>query len=78
MYILLIKKMRKQKNISQNQLAHKINVSRSYLCELEKNKYDIKLSILIRIANKLDVCPCELFECNTEKCTKKYCNVLKY
>lgn len=54
-YELKIKDIRIQKNITQTQLAKRVGFSRNYLSELEHGKYDIKLSLLIEIAEVLEV-----------------------
>lgn len=41
--------------MSQKTLAAKIGVSQNYLSELENNKYDIKLSVLLKICGVLNV-----------------------
>lgn len=76
-YKLKIRDYRKLKNLSQQQLAWKIGISRSYLADLENNKFDIKLSILLKISDELDVCLGELIEDNRypKQCIRKNCNL---
>lgn len=62
MYKLKIKKYRKLKRITQKELARKINISQNFLSEIENHKYDIKLSMLCKIAKELNVSPKNLFE----------------
>lgn len=54
-YKLKIKELRETIGITQTDLATRIGISKSYLCELENNKYDIKLSLLLKIAEVLKV-----------------------
>lgn len=61
-YRLRIKEYRKQDGMTQKELATKIGISQNYLSELENGKYDIKLSLLCKIANALEVFPFELVE----------------
>lgn len=61
-YILKIREIRREKILSQKELALKIELSQNYLSEIENNKYDIKLSLLYRISQALEVCPFELVE----------------
>ena len=61
-YKLKIKKIRMKKGIKQTELARKIGVSKSTLSELENNKYDIRLSKLIKISDVLEVDLKELYE----------------
>lgn len=63
MYKLKIKKYRIKKKLTQKELAHRIEMSQNYYCELENGKYDIKLSVLCKIAKELRVKPNILFEC---------------
>ncbi|EDT87197.1 helix-turn-helix domain-containing protein [Clostridium botulinum] len=63
MYKLKIKKYRIKKKLTQKELAHRIEMSQNYYCELENNKYDIKLSVLCKIARELNVNTKALFEC---------------
>lgn len=67
MYELKIKKYRKLKKITQKQLASRIGISQNFLSELENNKYDIKLSLLFKISEALEVCPKDLLNCNYKK-----------
>lgn len=59
-YNLKIKDVRTMKGISGAKLAHKIGISQSFLSDLENQKYDIKLIVLLQIAGALDVCPYKL------------------
>lgn len=56
-----IKKIRKQKKLTQNQLAARLSVSRSYICQLE---YGIKVSkdTVEKLADALGVPLEELFK----------------
>ena len=54
-YKLKIKELRETIGITQTDLAIRIGISKSYLCELENNKYDIKFSSLLKIAEVLQV-----------------------
>lgn len=62
MYILKIKGIRQAKKMTQNQLAEKVGISRSYLSELENGKWDIKLDLLIKISKVLGVHPSKLIK----------------
>lgn len=59
-YILLIKKYRKFRNMTQLELARKAKLNRSYISQLENNHPHVKsptMIIFFRIAMALDVCP---------------------
>jgi transcriptional regulator with XRE-family HTH domain len=62
MYKLKIKEFRKASKLTQKQLAEKVGISRSFLSEIENNKYDIRLSLLCTISEALDTIPRELIE----------------
>ena len=46
---------RKEKGLSQNQLAEKLDISREHLAKIETAKRCISLGLLIDVADKLDV-----------------------
>jgi len=60
MYELRIKELRKIKKLTQKQLAEQIGISRSFLGELENGKWDIGLTLLIKISKALKVAPGKL------------------
>lgn len=66
-YILKIREIRREKILSQRELALKIELSQNYLSEIENGKYDIKLSLLYKISRALEVCPFELVEFEVEE-----------
>ncbi|MBU3208499.1 helix-turn-helix domain-containing protein [Clostridium algidicarnis] len=57
MYKLKIKEYRIKRGLTQKELACKIGISQNYLSQLENNRYDIKLSMLFKIAKELKVPP---------------------
>ncbi|WP_416906606.1 helix-turn-helix transcriptional regulator [Paraclostridium sordellii] len=56
-----IKKLRKEKNMSQENLAKLCNVSRQTINAIENNKYDPTLSLAFQLASVLEVTVDELF-----------------
>lgn len=50
-----IKELRKKKSLTQNELARLANMSRSYLADVENNRYNPSLSTLENIADVLGV-----------------------
>ncbi len=65
-----IKRIRKEKNITQEQLAEACNTATSYIGLMEIYKNVPKISTIERIAKALDVDPQVLFqnnECNSDK-----------
>lgn len=69
---IFIKKFRQQKNISQYKMAKELNISQSFISEVESGRKSITVRMLFKIAAYLDVCPCQLLDCtiNCRKCTK--------
>jgi transcriptional regulator with XRE-family HTH domain len=65
---LLIKEWREIRGISQKQLAKQIGMSQSYLSRLEANKKNPSLETLHKIADILNVKPCQLYICHNRTC----------
>lgn len=59
---LRIKQLRAQKGISQDKLAYSIDLSRSYLAEVETGKRNVSIINIERICNGLGVSVAEFFE----------------
>jgi transcriptional regulator with XRE-family HTH domain len=57
-----IKRLRKEKGISQEKLALKADIDRSYMSEVERCLANPSIEALIKIGNALDVTPSELLE----------------
>jgi transcriptional regulator with XRE-family HTH domain len=55
-----LKNYRKERNISQEELAFKAELDRTYISGLECGKRNPTLKILVRIANALNMKPSEL------------------
>lgn len=56
MYILLIKEVREEKGITQQELAKYLNISQSYLSELENNKKkNVTFELILKIGEVLNV-----------------------
>lgn len=71
-----IKKERKQKKISQEDLAFDIGISRNYLSLIETGKREVTLTFLVGIANKLDCTIDSLLigfqEHDNKECSKEF------
>ena len=52
-----IREIRTKRNISQEVLAFKANVSRRHMTNIELGRVDIRISTLIKISKALDVNP---------------------
>lgn len=55
-----IKKFRKKANLTQEQLAEKIGLSRNGLSNLECGNNKLSYKTLIQLCDALEICPCEL------------------
>lgn len=57
-----IKRLRKEQGISQEKLALKANIDRSYMSELERQIANPSIEALLKIANALEVATSELLK----------------
>jgi transcriptional regulator with XRE-family HTH domain len=64
---IALKKVRKEKNISQEQLALKANIERAHISKLERGLFQPSLSTIIAIANILDCKPGMLVDMAAEE-----------
>lgn len=53
---------RKEKQLSQMELAEKINVSRTHMSRIENNDSAVSLNVVFAIAKALEIPVCKLFE----------------
>lgn len=65
-----IKQIRKEKGLTQEQLADGISVTRQYISLLERGEAQATISVGIEIANKLDTCVYTLFSFDKFECKK--------
>ncbi len=57
-----IKELRKELNISQEELAFRANVHRTYIASLEVGKRNVTITVLEKIVNALNVSFSEFFD----------------
>ena len=57
-----IQKARKENNLSQNELAEMLNISREHLAKIETAKRCISLKLLFRVADMLKTKEKDLFD----------------
>jgi transcriptional regulator with XRE-family HTH domain len=62
-----LRRLRNARKLSQDDLAYKAQVSRSYLSQLEKGAFYASLNIVGRLANALRVEPAELLKLPTRR-----------
>lgn len=62
-----IKRIRKEQGISQEKLALKADVDRSYMSEVERQLANPSLEALVKIGNALEVAPSDLIQVGKKK-----------
>jgi transcriptional regulator with XRE-family HTH domain len=62
-----IKRLRKEQGISQEKLALKADVDRSYMSQVERCLANPSIDALLRISNALEVAPSELLQISKRK-----------
>lgn len=60
--LLSVKESRKQANLTQQALAEKLGVTREHISAIENGRKEPSLTLLKKIANKLDVSLVSLFQ----------------
>ncbi|CAC9625435.1 SOS-response repressor and protease LexA (EC 3.4.21.88) [uncultured Gammaproteobacteria bacterium] len=61
-FVLVLKQARKEKGISQKQLAFDSNLDRSYISKLETGVYQPSISTIFTISEVLDIKPSDLIK----------------
>ncbi|QUH21462.1 helix-turn-helix domain-containing protein [Alkaliphilus sp. B6464] len=63
---LRVKELRKQLGLTQAEFAKKANISRTYLSDVENNRYNPSIDTLQNIANHLEVPLSDFFDTSTD------------
>lgn len=63
-----LKKLRKEKKLTQQQLAEDLNITRQYISLLEKGEAEPTIVVAMALANKLNQCVYDLFGNKKERC----------
>lgn len=73
----IIKKCRKKNKLTQKQLAIKLNVSQSYVSQLETNVRVPSLDIAFKLSSIFNICPLYMIKDLTRCCYKcqLYCHI---
>lgn len=61
-----LRQRRRQAGLSQEELAHRAEIDRTYVSAIERCKYAISIDVLARLANALGVAPADLLKVGTE------------
>nr|WP_288884773.1 helix-turn-helix transcriptional regulator [uncultured Blautia sp.] len=62
-----IRELRKKANMSQSELATKLNVTRQYISKLETGNHILSLALANEIANQLEVSIYDVFDLSSSK-----------
>ena len=74
-----IRRLRKERGLSQEELSEDSNITPGYLSDVENNKKSVSLETLVSIANALQVSPSELLRsncCKDEICLQELLEAL--
>ncbi|HEY9091889.1 helix-turn-helix transcriptional regulator [Parasphingorhabdus sp.] len=55
-----LRQRRKELGMSQEELAHRADLDRTYISSIEHCKYGVTIDVLERLANELNIDPAEL------------------
>ncbi len=72
-----IKKLRKEKGMTQGQLAGKLNVSRQAVCLWETDRRELRVSMLRKVAKILKISADRLMQINDDQFNQKEARVMK-
>jgi transcriptional regulator with XRE-family HTH domain len=56
-----LRRLRQEKSVSQEELAHRAQVNRNYVGMIEREEYSISVDLLEKLAIALDIDPIEFF-----------------
>ena len=61
-----LRRIRQERGLSQEELAHRAGIDRTYVSALEREVYSATVDMLDRLAAQLEVAPAELLQPNRE------------
>lgn len=64
---MLIRSVRRSKGLSQDLLAQRLDVSRAWVVQIEQGKPSVRLDLVLRILNELEITLCAPNETGDEK-----------
>lgn len=56
-----LRRLRQEKSVSQEEVAHRAQVNRNYVGMIEREEYSVSVDLLEKLAAALDVDPMEFF-----------------
>ncbi|MGX5733858.1 helix-turn-helix domain-containing protein [Bosea thiooxidans] len=56
-----LRRLRQEKSVSQEELAHRAQVNRNYVGMIEREEYSVSVDLLEKLAAALDADPMEFF-----------------
>lgn len=62
-----LRRLRQEKSVSQEELAHRAQVNRNYVGMIEREEYSVSVDLLEKLAAALDVDPMEFFRADDKK-----------
>jgi len=62
-----LRRLRQEKSVSQEDLAHRAQVNRNYVGMIEREEYSVSVDLLEKLAAALDVDPMEFFRADDKK-----------
>lgn len=62
-----LRRLRQEKSVSQEELAHRAQVNRNYVGMIEREEYSVSVDLLDKLAVALDVDPLEFFRIEGKK-----------
>lgn len=60
-----MRRLRQEKSVSQEELAHRAQVNRNYVGMVEREEYSVSIDTLEKLATALDVDPIEFLRTDT-------------
>lgn len=60
-----LRRLRQEKSVSQEELAHRAQVNRNYVGMVEREEYSVSIDTLEKLATALDVDPIEFLRTDT-------------
>lgn len=66
LFAVNLRRLRHERGLSQDDLAHEAHISRSYLSQIEKGEFHVSLKVIGKLAETLQVEPAEFLKISRE------------